>query len=68
LYVKLNNSKLMVSGVDLTLAEWQNVEIPLANFGIGLTNVTQLIIGLDKNGAGSEGILFMDDIRLLYVE
>jgi hypothetical protein len=64
LYVKLNSSKVLISGVDLTLAEWQNVEISLADFGIGLTNVTQLVIGLDKNGAGSEGILFMDDIRL----
>ena len=68
LYVKLNNSKVTISGVDLTLAEWQPVEIPLADFNINLSNVTQLVIGLDRNGAGSEGILFMDDIRVLYLE
>jgi len=65
LYVKLNNSKLLVSDIDLTLAEWQNAEIPLADFGINLANVTQLVIGLERTSAtGSEGILFMDDIRL----
>jgi len=68
LYVKLNNSKLVISGVDLTLAEWQNVEIPLADFNINLTNVTQIVIGLERTGAGSEGILFMDDFRLRAVE
>jgi hypothetical protein len=68
LYVKLNNSKLVISGVDLTLTQWQNVEIPLADFGIGLTNVTQIVIGLERTGAGSEGILFMDDLRLRYIE
>ena len=67
LYVKLNNSKVLINTVDLTLAEWQNVEIPLADFNINLSNVTQLVIGLDRNGAGSEGILFMDDIRLVHV-
>jgi hypothetical protein len=68
LYIKLNNSKLNISGVDLTLTEWQNVEIPLTDFGIGLTNVTQIVVGLDRTGAGSEGILFMDDIRLRALE
>ena len=65
LYVKLNNSKLLVSGIDLTQAAWQNAEISLADFGINLANVTQLVIGLERTGAtGSEGILFMDDIWL----
>ncbi|MBN2180931.1 MAG: hypothetical protein JW715_03380 [Sedimentisphaerales bacterium] len=64
LYVKLNDFKLPITSVDLTVAAWQNAYIPLADFGINLTNVTHLAIGLDKNGAGSEGILFMDDIRL----
>ncbi|MBN2181383.1 MAG: hypothetical protein JW715_05680 [Sedimentisphaerales bacterium] len=67
LYVKLNDSKLAISNVDLTLAEWQNVEISLADFNINPANVTQLVIGLDKNGAGSEGVLLMDDIRVLYI-
>ena len=65
LYVKLNNSKLLLSGIDLTQTAWQNAEISLADFGINLANVTQLVIGLERTGAtGSEGILFMDDIRL----
>ena len=64
LYIKLNNSKQLINSVDLTLAQWQNVEIPLADFNINLTNVTQIVIGLERTGAGSEGILFMDDIRL----
>jgi hypothetical protein len=69
LYVKLNNSKLVINGVDLTQAQWQNVEMPLADFGINLANVTQLVIGLERTGAiGGEGILFLDDIRLRYVE
>ena len=68
LYVKLNDSKLLISGIDLTQAAWQNVEIPLADFGIDLTNVTQLVIGLERTGAGSEGILFIDDIRVRAVE
>jgi len=65
LYVKLNNSKLAISGVDLTQTEWQNAEIPLADFGINLANVTQLVIGLERTGAtGGEGILLVDDIWL----
>jgi len=65
LYVKLNNSKLQISGVDTTQATWQNAEINLADFGIDLTNVTQIVIGLERTGAtGSEGMLFLDDIRL----
>jgi hypothetical protein len=65
LYVKLNNSKQVINGIDLTQATWQNAEISLADFGINLANVTQLVIGLERTGAtGSEGILFMDDIWL----
>jgi hypothetical protein len=69
LYVKLNDSKQLVSGIDLTQAEWQNVQIPLADFGINLANVTQLSIGIERTGAvGGEGIVFLDDIRLRYIE
>ncbi len=69
LYVKLNNSKLVISGVDLTQAQWQNAEVPLTDFGINLANVTHIIIGLERTGAtGGEGILLLDDIRLRYVE
>jgi hypothetical protein len=65
LYVELNNSKLPINSIDLTQAIWQNAEIPLADFGINLANVTQLVIGLERTGpTGSEGILLIDDIRL----
>jgi hypothetical protein len=65
LYVKLNSSKQIISGIDLTLAEWQSAEIPLADFGINLANVTQVVIGLERTGAtGGVGILLMDDIML----
>jgi hypothetical protein len=65
LYVKLNSSKVVISGIDLTQAQWQSAEIPLADFNISLTNITQLVIGLERTGAtGSEGILLMDDIML----
>jgi hypothetical protein len=69
LYVKLNSSKQTISGIDLTLAQWQSAEVSLADFGINLANVTQVVIGLEKTGAtGSAGILLVDDIRLSYVE
>ena len=69
LYVKLNNSKMLINSVDLTQAAWQNVEIPLVDFGIDLTNVTQIVIGLERIGAtGSEGILLMDDLRVRAVK
>jgi hypothetical protein len=71
LYAKLNNSKVVYDGdaADLSAGEWIQWDIPLSDFGIDLTNVTQLGIGLEKTGAtGSEGILFLDDIRLRYVE
>ncbi|MBN2180905.1 MAG: hypothetical protein JW715_03240 [Sedimentisphaerales bacterium] len=65
LYIKLNDAKLSISSVNLTLTVWQYANISLADFGIDLTNVTQLAVGLERTGAsGSEGILFMDDIRL----
>ncbi len=65
LYVKLNSSKQTISGIDLTLAEWQSAEVSLADFGINLANVTQVVIGLERTGStGGEGVLLMDDIML----
>jgi hypothetical protein len=65
LYVKLNSSKQTISGIDITLAEWQSAEVSLVDFGINLANVTQVVIGLERTGStGSEGILLMDDIML----
>jgi len=68
LYVKLNNSKIVYDGdaANLTAGVWTQWEIDLDEFGIGLSNVTQLVIGMEKTGAtgGTEGIMFLDDIRL----
>ncbi len=67
LYVKLNNSKIVYDGdaAALSAGVWTQWEIALNEFGIGLSNVTQLVIGMEKTGAtGTEGILFLDDIRL----
>jgi len=70
-YVKLSNSKIVYDGdvADLSAGEWIQWNIDLSDFGVNLSNITQLGIGTDKIGAvGSEGILFIDDIRLRYVE
>jgi len=67
LYVTLNNSKIVYSGdtADISAGEWIQWDIDLSAFNIDLTNVTQLGIGMEKTGAiGSEGILFIDNIRL----
>jgi hypothetical protein len=69
-YVKLNNSKIVYDGdtADLSAGEWIQLNIELDDFSINLSNVTQLGLGMNKLGAtGSEGILFIDDIRLRYV-
>ncbi len=71
LYVKLNNSKIVYDGdaADISAGQWIQWDIDLSAFGINLSNVTQIGIGTDRTGAtGSEGILFIDDIRLRYVE
>jgi len=71
LYVKLNSAKVVYDGdsAELTAGEWIPWNIELSAFGINLTNVTQLVIGLERTGAtGSEGILFLDDIRLYWLE
>jgi len=67
LYVKLNNAKVVYDGntADLSAGAWTQWSIDLDEFGIDLSNITQLVIGMEKTGAtGTEGILFLDDIRL----
>jgi hypothetical protein len=64
MYVKVNGAKVTVDA-DLTLADWQEVSVNLADFGTNLTNVTTLSIGFDRTGAtGGTGKVFVDDIRL----
>ncbi len=66
MYVKLNGAKVNHdSPIDLRLIGWQEWSIDLADFGIDLSNVTELGIGLDRAGAvGGSGTLLIDDIRL----
>ncbi len=71
LYIRLNDSKVTYNGdaADISAGEWIQWDINLLDFGIDLANVTELTIGMEKTGAaGGEGILFLDDIRLRYVE
>ncbi|MHC4206101.1 MAG: LamG-like jellyroll fold domain-containing protein [Planctomycetota bacterium] len=61
LYVKINDIRKDQSA-DLAGEYWQQVNIDLASFGVDLQNVTSMTIGIA--GAGSSGLVFIDDIRL----
>jgi hypothetical protein len=66
MYVKVNNAKVVYDGV-LTNAEWQQWTIDLTALGVNLSNVTTLSIGFERMGAtGGSGLVFVDDIRLLF--
>ena len=67
MYVKLNGSKVAYDGEAANLARttWQPWNINLADFGVNLSNVTELSIGLELSGAaGGKGVIYLDDIRL----
>ena len=67
LYVKLNGSKVVYDGdvANLTKTEWTRWDINLSEFGINLTNVTRLDIGLERMElTGGSGVLYIDDIQL----
>jgi len=68
LYVKLNSSKVAYSGeaVDLSAGQWVQWDINLSDFaGLNLASVTKFTVGTERAGAtGSEGILFLDNIRV----
>jgi len=67
MYVKLNNSKVAYSGnaANIALTTWQLWNIDLTSFGVNLSNVTELSIGLERSGAaGGMGVVYIDDIRL----
>jgi hypothetical protein len=63
LYVKINNTKVSYNGSsgDLAKPAWTPWNIDLSTVG-GLSKVTSLTIGIE--GAGSKGIVYVDDIRL----
>jgi hypothetical protein len=64
LYVKINNTRIDYDGdaADLGIAGWQKWNIVLADTGANLNNVTTLTVGVE--GAGAQGIVYIDDIRL----
>ncbi|MBN2183483.1 MAG: LamG domain-containing protein [Sedimentisphaerales bacterium] len=69
LYVKLNDSKITYQGSPAKLAtpQWTQWNINLSDFGISLSNVTQIGVGLERTGvAGGSGTIFLDDIRLYW--
>jgi hypothetical protein len=66
MYLKVNNVKVVYDG-ELTVAEWQQWTIDLATLGVNLNNVTTMSIGFERTGAtGGTGMVFVDDIRLLF--
>jgi len=67
MYVKLNGVKVLYDSdtSNLRKALWQPWNINLADFGLDLSNVTDLSIGLERSGSpGGLGIVLFDDIRL----
>ncbi len=62
MFIKVNGVEQAIT-VDLTDESWQEVNIDLADFaGVDLENITSMTIGI--KGAGSSGIMFIDNIRL----
>jgi hypothetical protein len=52
---------------DLADEEWHTWEISLADFGVDLTNVVSIVIGIGNEGTnvpGGQGTLYFDDILL----
>ncbi|UCD51151.1 MAG: hypothetical protein JSW27_00690, partial [Phycisphaerales bacterium] len=64
LYVKIGSTKVNYDGaaVNIMRPGWQHWNIDLAATGANLRNVSQLTIGIE--GAGAQGTLLIDDIRL----
>ncbi len=64
LYLKINNTKVPYTGgaADIAKPVWLSWDIDLSTVGGNLSKVTKLTIGIE--GAGSAGIVYIDDIRL----
>ena len=64
LYVKINDSKVVYNADSSAISRplWTQWNIDLAAAGTNLVLVNTLSIGID--GAGAQGILYIDDIRL----
>jgi len=74
MYVKLNGEKIDYDGDmnDIRQASWHEWNIDLAQFGIDLSNVTEIAIGFgnetNTTTPGGSGIVHFDDIRLCWPE
>ena len=67
MYVKVNDSKFTYDSdaENLKRIGWQIWYIDLADFGLDLSNVTELSIGFERSGAvGGQGVVYFDGIRL----
>jgi len=69
MYLKLNGAKLPYDGdmTDITEESWHAWNIDLADFGVSLTNVTEIAIGFGDEAntiSGGSGVVYFDDIRL----
>ena len=67
MYVKVNGSKVLYDGdaENISRRPWQTWYINLVDFGVDLTNVTELSIGLERSGfVGGKGVIYLDDIML----
>jgi hypothetical protein len=64
MYVRINGAKVVYDGSPeaIKAAQWQQWDIDLASVGADVQAVRTLGIGVD--GAGAEGVLYIDDIRL----
>jgi hypothetical protein len=64
LYLKINSKKVAYSGeaTDIKRALWRPWNIDLATVGVDVSKVTKLTIGVE--GAGTTGVVYIDDIRL----
>jgi len=67
MYVKLNGAKVAYDGDadNLIRIPWQAWNIELTDFGVDLSDVTELSIGFEPIGTvGGMGMVYFDDIRL----
>jgi hypothetical protein len=64
LYMKINGTKVSYNGAagDLAKSMWTPWNIDLSTTGANLSKITSLTIGIE--GAGAQGTLYIDDIRL----
>ncbi|MBN2182054.1 MAG: discoidin domain-containing protein [Sedimentisphaerales bacterium] len=67
MYVKLNNAKVSYDGDpnNLLRQTWQQWDIDISEFNVGLNNITEITIGFERTqAAGGSGKILIDDIQL----